>query len=149
MLEDGTPSGGQEANYCSNCGLSLEPQAQFCPDCGTRREPPSASPAPRPADAGFSPPASDVPGRSIPDWGVPSIFGPKTLGDLLGNAFRIYAAAFLFEVSGTILGKPAPLTRDFITIGRVSYFGDTRRGREELIPVLQHPTLEDGLNTLQ
>jgi nucleoside-diphosphate-sugar epimerase len=62
--------------------------------------------------------------------------------------WTIYAAAWLCEVFGTVARKPSPLTRDFITIGRVSHWGDTRRAREELIPRLEYPTLEDGLSTL-
>jgi nucleoside-diphosphate-sugar epimerase len=60
----------------------------------------------------------------------------------------IYAAAWLCEATALITGKPAPLTRDFIRIGRVPYWGDTKRAREELIPVLRHPTLESGLSIL-
>jgi nucleoside-diphosphate-sugar epimerase len=62
--------------------------------------------------------------------------------------WMIYAAAWLCELFGAIARKPSPLTRDFITIGRVSHWGDTRRAREELIPRLEYPTLEDGLSTL-
>jgi len=63
--------------------------------------------------------------------------------------WTIYAAATLCELFGTITRKPSPLTRDFITIGRVSHWGDTRRAREELIPALKYPTLETGLSTLR
>jgi len=62
--------------------------------------------------------------------------------------WMIYAAACLCELFGAIARKPSPLTRDFITIGRVSHWGDTRRAREELIPELEYPTLEAGLSTL-
>ena len=62
--------------------------------------------------------------------------------------WMIYTAAGLCEVTASITGQPSPLTRDFIDIGRVSYWGDTRRAREELIPTLRYPTLESGLNTL-
>ena len=62
--------------------------------------------------------------------------------------WTIYAAASLCELFGAITGRPSPLTRDFITIGRVSHWGDTRRAREELIPELTYPTLKDGLSTL-
>ena len=60
----------------------------------------------------------------------------------------IYAAAAICEMGAALTGKPAPLTRDFIRIGRVSHWGDTRRAREELIPVLRYRTLEEGLATL-
>lgn len=58
------------------------------------------------------------------------------------------AAAWLSESFGTLFRTRSPLTRDFITIGRVSYYGDTSRTRRELLPVLCHPTLADGLATL-
>jgi len=62
--------------------------------------------------------------------------------------WTIYVVASLCELFAAILGKPSPLTRDFITIGRVSHWGDTKRAREELIPKLKYRTLEDGLPTL-
>jgi nucleoside-diphosphate-sugar epimerase len=62
--------------------------------------------------------------------------------------WMIYTAAYMCELAALVARKPSPLTRDFITIGRVSYFGDTRRAREELIPELQYPTLENGAATL-
>jgi nucleoside-diphosphate-sugar epimerase len=60
----------------------------------------------------------------------------------------VYAAATLCEGLATIARTSSPLTRDFIRIGRVSHWGDTRRAREELIPKLEHPTLKAGLSTL-
>jgi nucleoside-diphosphate-sugar epimerase len=63
--------------------------------------------------------------------------------------WSIYAAASLCELFGAITGRPSPLIRDFITIGRVSHWGDTRRAREELIPKLTYPTLHDGLCMLE
>jgi nucleoside-diphosphate-sugar epimerase len=62
--------------------------------------------------------------------------------------WTIYTVALLCEWFGAISGKPSPLTRDFITIGRVSHWGDTQRARKELIPRLEYPSLEDGLATL-
>jgi nucleoside-diphosphate-sugar epimerase len=62
--------------------------------------------------------------------------------------WTIYVVASLCELFAAILRKPSPLTRDFITIGRVSHWGDTKRAREELIPELRYPTLDDGLSTL-
>jgi nucleoside-diphosphate-sugar epimerase len=62
--------------------------------------------------------------------------------------WMIYAAACLCELFGAIARTPSPLTRDFITIGRVSHWGDTKRAREELISELEYPTLEAGLSTL-
>lgn len=59
-----------------------------------------------------------------------------------------YVAASLCEVVGALFRIRSPLTRDFITIGRVSYFGDTSAMRHDLLPALQFPTLTDGLGTL-
>jgi nucleoside-diphosphate-sugar epimerase len=61
----------------------------------------------------------------------------------------IYTAAYLCEAFALLPRKPSPLTRDFIRIGRVSYWGDTRRARAELIPQLRYPTLESGVATLK
>jgi nucleoside-diphosphate-sugar epimerase len=60
----------------------------------------------------------------------------------------IAATAGLCEVWAMISRRLAPLTRDFIRIGRASYFGDTRRARQALLPTLQYPTLESGLGLL-
>jgi nucleoside-diphosphate-sugar epimerase len=60
----------------------------------------------------------------------------------------IYAAAALCEGVAFVARTRSPLTRDFIRIGRVSYWGDTRRAREELIPLLRYPTLKAGLSSL-
>jgi 3-beta hydroxysteroid dehydrogenase/isomerase family. len=59
-----------------------------------------------------------------------------------------YAAAWFCEGFGVVARTRSPLTRDFITIGRVSYYGDTTLTREELLPTLQYRTLADGLVTL-
>ena len=61
----------------------------------------------------------------------------------------IYAAASLCELFATVTKSPSPLTRDFIQIGRLSYWGDTRRTRADLLSHLEHPTLEEGLSTLR
>ena len=73
-------------------------------------------------------------------WGLPP---PRRM-----PVWMIFTAAWLCEAFGMITGSASPLTRDFIRIGRVSYWGDTRRARAELIPSLQYPTLESGLHTL-
>jgi nucleoside-diphosphate-sugar epimerase len=62
--------------------------------------------------------------------------------------WSVYAIAGLCELAAAATGKSAPFTRDFIRIGRVSHWGDTRRAREELIPTLRYRTLRDGLETL-
>jgi len=84
---------------------------------------------------------------------------PVTLQHFLDEACRVWAcppprrmplplimaAAEICELFAWITGTPSPLTRDFIRIGRVPYYGDTRRARAELIPELVYPTLGDGL----
>ena len=56
----------------------------------------------------------------------------------------VYLSAALCEAGAFVSGTPAPFTRDFIRIGRVSHWGDTRRARAELISELRYPTLELG-----
>jgi nucleoside-diphosphate-sugar epimerase len=58
------------------------------------------------------------------------------------------SAGALCEMGATVLRSPSPLTRDFLLIGRVSHWGDTRRARQDLIPTLRYPTLDEGLETL-
>jgi nucleoside-diphosphate-sugar epimerase len=60
----------------------------------------------------------------------------------------VYLTATLCEVGAIVARTRAPFTRDFIRIGRVSHWGDTRRARAELVPELRYPTLESGLSTL-
>jgi nucleoside-diphosphate-sugar epimerase len=62
--------------------------------------------------------------------------------------WSISTAAALCEGFAAVFGTRAPLTRDFIRIGRVSHWGDTRRAREELIPKLRYRTLDEGLEIL-
>lgn len=87
---------------------------------------------------------------------------PITLQEFLDEACRtwqlrpprrlpiwmIYTAATLCELFASVMNTRSPMTRDVIRIGRVSYVGDTRRAREELIPVLQYPTFNSGAPTL-
>ena len=87
---------------------------------------------------------------------------PVTLQRFLDEACRVWRchrpirvpfrlillAAALCEGFAQIAGTPSPLTRDFVRLGRVSHWGDTRRAREELIPQLLYPTLDTGLGTL-
>ncbi|MHC4548454.1 MAG: NAD-dependent epimerase/dehydratase family protein [Planctomycetota bacterium] len=88
---------------------------------------------------------------------------PVTLQHFLDEACRVWqvprprrlpvgmiqAAAALCELCALVFRTRSPLTRDFIKIGRVSYCGDTRRAREELVPELTYPTLASGLETLR
>jgi nucleoside-diphosphate-sugar epimerase len=74
------------------------------------------------------------------EWGYPRPFRvPVGL---------VYAAACLCEAVTTVTGWRCPLTRDFVRIGRISHWGDTRRAREDLIPRLAYPTLREGRSTL-
>ncbi len=74
-------------------------------------------------------------------WGCPP---PRRM-----PLWMIYSAAWLSECFGTIARTTSPLTRDFIRIGRVSYFGDTRRARKHLNARMEYPTLKEGLVTLE
>jgi len=62
--------------------------------------------------------------------------------------WMIYAAATACECFSAVFSTKSPLTRDFIDIGRVSYYGDTTRMRRELQPELHYPTILDGRETL-
>lgn len=62
--------------------------------------------------------------------------------------WMIHAAAAMCEGFALAAGTRSPLTRDFLTLGRVSHWGDTRRAREELTPELVYPNLDSGLATL-
>lgn len=59
----------------------------------------------------------------------------------------IYGAAKVFETISIIFGVQSPLTRDFLDIGRVSYYGDTTRMRSELLPTLKYRTMREGAET--
>ncbi len=59
--------------------------------------------------------------------------------------WMIMSAARIFELYSSLSGKISPLTRDFIKIGRVSYYGDTCRMRQELLPTLKYKTYKDGM----
>ena len=73
-------------------------------------------------------------------WGYPRPFRVPV--------WLVYLTASLCELFATVARTRSPLTRDFIRIGRVSHWGDTRRAREELIPDLVYPTLASGRVTL-
>jgi len=61
----------------------------------------------------------------------------------------IYLAANIFELVSRIFGTTSPLTKDFIDIGRVSYYGDTSRFRAELLPVLKYSNISEGIEEMQ
>lgn len=59
-----------------------------------------------------------------------------------------YAAATLTEAFAAVFRTRAPLTRDFIRIGMASYTADTSRMKAKLLPELQYPTLDEGMELL-
>ena len=73
-------------------------------------------------------------------WGYPA---PRRLPTRL-----IRTAAICCEAFALLARTRSPLTRDFIDIGQVSYWGDTTRMRAELLTVLRHPNLASGVRTL-
>jgi hypothetical protein len=88
--------------------------------------------------------------------------GPLTLQDFLDEACAVWGvrrpwrvplwsirlAAALSELTASVLHTRSPLTRDFIEIGRVSYWGQTDRARADLLPRLKYPTFREGKATL-
>jgi len=73
--------------------------------------------------------------RTRPPWTMP--------------LWMIYTAAGACELASRIFNVISPLTKDFIDIGRVSYYGDITRMRQELLPQLQYPTIAEGRITLR
>jgi nucleoside-diphosphate-sugar epimerase len=61
----------------------------------------------------------------------------------------IYQAAMLCEWASRRFDIPSPLTRDFIDIGSVSYYGDTRRFRNDLLPELTYRNVSEGFGELK
>jgi len=61
----------------------------------------------------------------------------------------IYFAAYGFELASRAFGTISPLTKDFIDIGRVSYYGDTSRFRNELLPELTYRHIYEGREELK
>ncbi|MGD9367924.1 MAG: NAD(P)-dependent oxidoreductase [Desulfobacteraceae bacterium] len=60
----------------------------------------------------------------------------------------IYLAAEIFEFVSYVFKTKSPLTKDFIDIGRVSYYGDTSRFRSELLPSLEYSNINEGVNEM-
>lgn len=73
-------------------------------------------------------------------WGYPK---PRRMKTGL-----ILFAARLFEWFSLIFGTKSPLTRDFIKIGKASYYGDTGRMRKELLPKLKYKNYQEGMETM-
>ncbi|MBK5721922.1 NAD(P)-dependent oxidoreductase [Dysgonomonas sp. Marseille-P4677] len=59
--------------------------------------------------------------------------------------WMIMTAARVFELFSAIIGTRSPLTVDFVKIGMASYYGDTRRMRKDLLPVLKYSTYKEGI----
>lgn len=59
--------------------------------------------------------------------------------------WMIMTAAWMFEKFSSTFGTVSPLTRDFIRIGMVSYYGDTSRMKKELLPELKYETYKEGI----
>lgn len=59
--------------------------------------------------------------------------------------WMIMTAARGFELFSSVFGTRSPLTVDFVKIGMVSYYGDTSRMRQELLPELKYKTYRDGM----
>ena len=59
--------------------------------------------------------------------------------------WMIYTAANIFEAASALFSMKSPLTKDFIDIGRVSYYGDTTRMKMDLLPMLKYATMKDGV----
>ncbi|NVO01211.1 MAG: NAD(P)-dependent oxidoreductase [Bacteroidetes bacterium] len=59
----------------------------------------------------------------------------------------IMFVAKTFEISSLLFGTRSPLTKDFIRIGLVNYYGDTTRMRNELLEDLKYKTFKEGKDT--
>lgn len=57
----------------------------------------------------------------------------------------IIFAAKCCEMFSLVFNTKSPLTRDFITIGMCSYYGDTSRARSEILPELKYKNFKEGL----
>jgi len=60
----------------------------------------------------------------------------------------IFTAAQLVEWYAKLFKTKSPITKDFIRIGMVSYTGDTKRMKEELLEKLKYPTIEEGIQIM-
>ena len=87
---------------------------------------------------------------------------PTTLQEFLDTACRcwgakrpwrvpvwsVYLVARLCETFAKIFRTRTPFTVDFIQIGRIPYYCDTRRMKGDLLPRLRYPSLQAGLEIL-
>lgn len=63
--------------------------------------------------------------------------------------WSVRASAWLCELFALCAGTRAPLTREIVTLGRVSHWGDTSRARAELVPQLMYSDLAAGLRLFE
>jgi nucleoside-diphosphate-sugar epimerase len=61
----------------------------------------------------------------------------------------IYLVAEIFELLSRVFKTKSPLTKDFIDIGRVSYYGNTSRFRAELLPLLKYYSINEGVQEMK
>lgn len=61
----------------------------------------------------------------------------------------IYLIATIVEFMSKVFKTKSPLTKDFVDIGRVSYYGDTLRFRSELLPSLKHANINEGVEEMR
>ncbi len=61
--------------------------------------------------------------------------------------WMIYLAASVFESFSDMFNTVSPLTKDFIDVARVSYYGDTRRMKKDLVPKLRYKNMVQGKDT--
>ncbi|TFH35488.1 MAG: NAD-dependent epimerase/dehydratase family protein [Anaerolineales bacterium] len=73
-------------------------------------------------------------------WGFPQ--------PLRCPSWSFYMAATMVELFASIFGTAAPITRDFIRIGMASYTADISRMKQELLPILEYPSIREGLALL-
>lgn len=79
-------------------------------------------------------------------WRKPTWIHLISLPDFLTCVVK---AATLESCGGIYnLGDDHPMTLQEFLIGMVSYTADTSRMKVELLPQLEHPTLQDGLRLL-
>ncbi|MDX2109689.1 MAG: NAD(P)H-binding protein [Verrucomicrobiota bacterium] len=119
--------------------IHLISREDFCAGCAAALESPTANGIYHLGDEGKQT-LQEFLNLACRQWGCPAPWSmPLPL---------IYTAASLCECYSRLTGAQAPLTRDFITIGRVPYYGDTTRFRNELLPHLCYRTVHDGVHTL-
>ena len=80
--------------------------------------------------------------------GASGNLGTRLARRLAGSEHRLRLMVHRTALAQDLADAPSPLTRDFVTIGRVSYCGDTSRMRRELVAELRYPTLGEGMGTL-